>query len=501
MLRQLKAFHADHPHGIISGDTGRTDYGDASQLFARGKVPRRYANLPTIPFLVPAVIEALFQSPYSTIVELVPGEADAFCAEAARTHGGLVLTSDSDLLIHDLGPDGAMSFFNQFDVSECNSCGGRSLTTRVSSAREIAGRLGLANLLRFGFEVKEDATIMVAEAVRRSNVMISPLREQRYENFRLEYGSTSAGGSDILDGLPVALKNTVLDPRTSELVLQCLHQKPPWHVYLPFLIEDHSRASAWGASQELRYLAYSLISTISDRKLKPILIEYKRRADDITRTEVKLLSVEECCEYAGDLLDGIIHAQNVFDGRTDAAFWRAFAMIDVLKWYESADRKGPSGDIVEKVINPGRRNQWLLWQEIHLSAQLQALLYGLRVIRQALACAAESVSEMPVLNNLAAELESLPTFGVLYSPLPDTTEEPVDIRKIWPLVKAASPEEDAPNVLAEIGSGKGKPEEATFEKPKKKKRVKKQSTTSVNMTSSAKSASKNMYNLLSNTGY
>ena len=77
-------------------------------------------RLPKPPFLVPAVIEALRNSQdWAPLIQVVPGEADTYCAQDVRQNGGIVLTSDSDLLVQDLGADGRVSFF--WDVEYISS--------------------------------------------------------------------------------------------------------------------------------------------------------------------------------------------------------------------------------------------------------------------------------------------------------------------------------------------------------------------------------------------
>src|SRR5262249_10214004 len=64
----------------------------------------RGRELPYNPFTVPTVIDAIRRSPrWANITHIVPGEADAFCAAAAAEAPRTVLTTDSDLLVYDLG--------------------------------------------------------------------------------------------------------------------------------------------------------------------------------------------------------------------------------------------------------------------------------------------------------------------------------------------------------------------------------------------------------------
>jgi len=72
--------------------------------------------LPPVPFLVPAILDTLRVSgTYRSMVEIVPGEADSYCARYLKQSGGIVFTGDSDLLVHDLSSVGAVCFFKDIE--------------------------------------------------------------------------------------------------------------------------------------------------------------------------------------------------------------------------------------------------------------------------------------------------------------------------------------------------------------------------------------------------
>ncbi|KAF3343190.1 hypothetical protein VdG2_08706 [Verticillium dahliae VDG2] len=111
------------------------------------------------PFLVPAILERLrLSEKYAPLIRLVPGEADAYCADHALHHGGCVLTSDSDLLVHDLGPRGAVILFHDLRTGTLD--GHRGLIAARYSPASIAERLRLpptsAGIQRFAHELSRD---------------------------------------------------------------------------------------------------------------------------------------------------------------------------------------------------------------------------------------------------------------------------------------------------------------------------------------------------------
>ena len=80
-------------------------------------------------FLVPAVIDALRNwKDLQDKVITVPEEADLYCANYVKRHGGTVITGDSDLLVHDLGHKGAVCFFKDIHVADCEFLQGRMYT-------------------------------------------------------------------------------------------------------------------------------------------------------------------------------------------------------------------------------------------------------------------------------------------------------------------------------------------------------------------------------------
>ena len=98
---------------------------------------------------------------------MVPGEADLYCADYVRTHGGVVFTGDSDLLLHDLG-DGAVCFFKDIDLTASTST--HLFKCIQYQIRTIVQRLGLDKthgLLALAFEMTMDAHASFRELCRR----------------------------------------------------------------------------------------------------------------------------------------------------------------------------------------------------------------------------------------------------------------------------------------------------------------------------------------------
>ena len=233
---------------------------------------RYHRGIPAAPFFVASVIETLLESEYAAVTDVVPGEADTFCAVAARKArgGALIFTNDSDLLIHDIGPEGRIAFFTQVriatelrDKKHSKICD----TIRVNCFRnlEIAQRLGVANCKRLAFEIKCNPSTTLQAAIQRAKQ--PPSDASALEEFLSEYDPEFSKLNAQYDrGLDWDRQiYGCLDPRVSELVLQTINETSiqAINIYLPTLIEDPDRASAWCSTAEDRAFTYSCLQYYS----------------------------------------------------------------------------------------------------------------------------------------------------------------------------------------------------------------------------------------------
>ena len=354
--------------------------------------PSGFRGLPTSPFLVPAVIDALATSRHADRFEIVPGEADAFCADAVRRFGGTVLTSDSDLLVHDLGERGSGACFSQLEWHGLAGTGGRVLKGFGSSPREIADRLGLDSLgqgwglVRVAFEIQSEPSKTLCAAVKEAKKPLGSVRRSsEFEKFSAEYSGTGAALDSHLTsslGDKGYQASFAMDPRISELVLQSMMpREQEAHVYLPFLIEDPQRVSAWAASSELRRLAYSFL--LNSGSCTRVVREYSRKGLCIASPIVNVFESFQCETEANKFKELVDYLRSRLPTVTGSAFWRVFAVALVLSWYSITQRRLPSHDTVMRVL------VWMesgstSWEVIHLSAQYQGAIYSIRLMKQIL---------------------------------------------------------------------------------------------------------------------
>ncbi|KAL8688914.1 MAG: hypothetical protein Q9218_005290 [Villophora microphyllina] len=369
-----------------------------------GSLTSSLRSLPVPSFLVPAVLDTLGQSRYAPVTKVVPGEADPFCARATKDLGGIVLTGDSDMLVHDLGKSGAVVFFNHLEISHRDETRKRKslLTGIVHRSAEIAQRFDLPDLHRLAYEIKVDPTIGFSEALRRARFPVKDPAtfHEFFEEYAsiapspgmLEYGAPGLGGSlpdstchpvpsDIVGQRPRG--TAFLDPRLSEMVLQLsssVSKQEGVFMYLPFLMDDPSRTSAWDVSSPIRYLIYDLlICYIPDCPTS--VTETSRKGCRVVPSTI--IYSPSCLQgKVRLLLNSLKETKAHFSDVLPVLQYRIFALEEVSRWYTSNDRNLPSLSTMASALTSDNPKSGLAWEDIHLGAQIQAVLYALRMLKQ-----------------------------------------------------------------------------------------------------------------------
>ncbi|KAI0508664.1 hypothetical protein F5B22DRAFT_658973 [Xylaria bambusicola] len=384
--------------------------------------------LPRPPFLVPAVVEILKGCrTWGPLVEVVSGEADMFCAEDIRRHGGVLLTSDSDLLITDLGHDGSVSFFADIAVTD-RSAEPQGLLASKFSLESINDALALNNLgglPRVAYEIARSRSSFneALERIRNRNYE-DILHTSEYQTFLEEYS--------MKEYLPMDHRMqsmiSTLDPRISEIVIQTLlftgdgivpdvnsaqHSRGPetLAMFLPILIEDRSRISAWTNSTAVRQVAYSIMQTFAVHK-SPVVIEYRTLMASNTSIgrQVDVLGLEEAYEQCSSL----VHTLKQLANRIPSADmrWLAFAIYQDVMWSTSEERSPLSASLIHKAELPSDDERWHSWDMIHFTAQVEASLYSLRITNQILDVAVSLAQDLPPqVRELCEHLDALPAIA------------------------------------------------------------------------------------------
>ncbi|KAK0643535.1 XPG domain containing-domain-containing protein [Cercophora newfieldiana] len=417
MTKQLERYRLAYPEGV---PRQRAEFDDtaAVELFpkTRGKDAKLAAPIPS--FLVASIIDALSKSSaYASRVKMMPGEADGFCAENVRAHGGLVLTSDSDLLVHDLGNDGGVVFFADLNLDTEL----KALTAPLFRVEDISKRLSLKgdhSLAKLAFELVIDPSLTIEQAAELSRRATAATNNpSNYAEFFESYLSPETVTDSVeRDDRPI------LDPRVSELALRCLpatkdcassnkradRASKDLAIYLPFLLDFPVRISAWETSKSIRQLSYSLLQLARNEPIASVA-EFRRPQSPSSGLQAPCFTPSDIGKEASELLDLLSRIET---GITSPSLqWMVLAVyLDV----DLSMRQGKENPLSLELLRQytlGTLDQGS-WSFIHFLAQLQALLYSLRILKQIMEFTARYALERlsPETEKLRERLGELPPF-------------------------------------------------------------------------------------------
>ncbi|KAL8672453.1 MAG: hypothetical protein Q9168_003080 [Polycauliona sp. 1 TL-2023] len=383
----------------------------SSQLFnSFHSIPPLLRGLPAPPFLVPAVLDALSSSTYASVTEIVSAEADTACAKAAKDEAGVILTSDSDMLVYEIGDTSAVVFFSGLERhEEPESTPVVSvLKAKLYPTAQIAKRLELPRLLHLAYQCKLHPTVSLAEARRR---MHHPIQDESlWQHFQEEYSTQNVVQNFPVQSMGIQLQS-LLDPRISELMVQLstLAREEEIDVYLPHLIDDPSRASAWYVSSAIRQIIYDAIATraATVHASLPLLAitEFSRRGSRIVPSNMSPSSSASPAQRADSdiicaLLFRLQKAKAKFPAVSSWFRYRIFAFRESYCWHINNSKNPPSRNCIARTMM-GVVGSLVQWEDIHLEAQIQAVLYALRMLKQGHGCitvnetgAAEGIIEL-----------------------------------------------------------------------------------------------------------
>ena len=356
--------------------------------------PRQASPRVPIPaFTVPAILEALRTSEqYSHLTHLVPGEADCFCADHVSREGGALLTSDSDLVLYDLGQHGSVVFFNDIEITAQEA--GRP-TVLTYSQHAICERLSLEpgqqDMLSLAFEIKMDPyqkiSFWAAQSKKKHSASAYPAE---YADFTSEY----AKGSQSSLIIPEYLR--FLDPRVSEFLLGWTKDtnvgsasaedvsKIGSIFYLPLLLDRWDHDSAWNPSTWIRQLAYSFCPNTP--YVEFMAAEYRRTMSRKSNGHpVELFWRREMTETAHRLLSSCKTLTKKAAGPSHLP-WAIFCLKQEITHASEQGKESLVRKLLQRVnkskgkLDPGS------WSTIHLTAQIQGTLYSLRILCQVLKC-------------------------------------------------------------------------------------------------------------------
>lgn len=405
-----------------------------------------YSNIPANPFMVSTVFEdlkcrwnganitratkntlplQLFDDhesfPWADLATMVPGEADACCAHAAKIMDCCILTNDSDLVLYDLGNRGSVAFLDSVELSRWEPSKPSISQIRAAILRpsKATRRLGVSSLLPLAYELKSQPEIGLGELLRRSKNATSMAELSNYREFIDEYQN------DYCCAHAQATKQSIgfCDTRISELLWQFELRgeyagRDCPYVYLATMSEDHTKRCAWAKGREYRNVAYSILNlsqSISERH--HYVVEFTRRGQRIAEEKIQLqdemMISAQIKSFQARLED---FQASLGKDSGSLYFWILFAVIDSY-----GPDSGIDGDFqkLKQFLRVGYMGKRLEWADIHLSAQIYSVLYSLRVLKQVLEL---SNSMGTVAGGLEAILKGLPPLHIIMDPVHQHTE-------------------------------------------------------------------------------
>ncbi|KAI1659851.1 XPG domain containing-domain-containing protein [Daldinia decipiens] len=408
--QSMKALASSRPFGSPTTPEGAFRDVRANTTLTRISSRSLLDALPKPAFMIPAVLEALKASEdWGPLVVVVPGEADIFCAQDIRENGGTLLTNDSDLLIQDLGVKGCMSFL--WDVIPVDPDSKESgMVAMKISLHDINDRLGLTNLgglPRVAFEKQKGWMSFDAAVQKVRNSHEDTLHSPEYQAFVDEL----QGKEYMPSHHPVFTMLSSLDPRISEVVVQILlleqmEENPTesddpaelddpteldektlrgpetLSIFLPVMVENHDKRSAWTSSTNIRQIGYSILQNLARQRYNKI-IEYRTLdpSTSLTGRQIEIPNFEETADNCTQLVTVL---DKLAEALPSSLQWLAFAVYQDIEWSTSEQRPSLSATLVNKIINGSKFLEEYSWDLIHFTAQVQACLYSLRIVKQIL---------------------------------------------------------------------------------------------------------------------
>ncbi|TQV93018.1 DNA replication initiation factor cdc45 [Cordyceps javanica] len=410
---QLALFRGYSPRGCPRYHITEPLEASSVDAFKNGRPKNKPLEAPS--FLVPAIIEALQRSDkYSPVVKVVPGEADGYCAKAVAEAGGIVITSDSDLLVHDLGAGGVALLR---DIYRDNDGVVRAAVYRPREIFRTLGLSGISNIRRFAYERSCSVHTTTAMLVRACS---GPVRDrQSYTEFCIQYSEEERAVVPIFSSGDKLMLDE-LDPRWSELLLE-MSQQPSaavattFRMFLPVLIDNPEKGTAWENSRCIRQVAYSLARSLLSPAICGPVHEYRRvQTRDQSGRQVPLLTQSSMRSQVSELADTLQSLAKLLPGSRDSLYWLlAYVVLDVRG--SAADARSPFAAEVllqQQAQWPSESTATVAWSFAHFVAQLQATYYSLRMLRQLVRAsppdAKRAAGPAAPLSRLSEALDALP---------------------------------------------------------------------------------------------
>ncbi|SPO03190.1 uncharacterized protein DNG_05872 [Cephalotrichum gorgonifer] len=307
---------------------------------------------------------------------------------ARRTPDAVVLTSDSDLLLYDIGCSSVI-FLDDIVLSDrhtappCFTFSPLFLEARL----KLPGTDPAHALRRFAFELVKTPNASFPQLLARCK---RPASEREYSKFDQQYRVQQS-----ISPLPTAHNSNPLDSRLSELFLQCSSEAlcPPHRpdflpgvaarFFLPNMLENYGRSSCFEPSSEIRQLAYSLLSLDADGQVQGVW-EFKRLHVLAGRgTYVPVLPPSGLPQATRDWAAPLSHVSSHI-GKDCEYFWPAIALELDARYSRSEGKARLAPTLAGMGQCTSEMTPTVPWDLVHFKAQVDACCYSFRILGQVL---------------------------------------------------------------------------------------------------------------------
>lgn len=427
------------------------------------------------PFLVFAIVEELLRHPdFCDVTYLVQGEADPYCVAAAQAFRGdspvTILSDDADLLVYQLGKHTGVVAFRDLYISHTAST--IVWTAERYSPSEVVKRspIPIKDMIKPAYFMEKDPYLSFENACRMLKSK-DPCKEPDFAAFEKTFQTTEEVTQwDKIKSAPTEEKSSnVLDSRISE----CIHrlessargeESGGLRMYLPFILDDPSKKTAWSVGGGLRTLAYSALLQLGGMDLG--VQEYRRSGIRIVSTPVEPLSedgiVDQAKQLTAHIQQVLAWAVETYQLPQDDA-WRCIVLQHVLSNLQADGYLLPSLEDLLSVLSQDEEPKWHL---IHLSGQYQAAFYSFRMIKQIISYMERHSDGTAGFKDLAQLMESLPRISTFFgnSDLDKQAWRAIVGDVLSTLTEKDDDEEQRPRKKAKKSKKKGKPLSAGLQK-------------------------------------
>jgi hypothetical protein len=383
---------------------------DRTALFDVSGQPAQQKHFPLQPpFLVPSIIDALKASDkYRDLVQLVPGEADEYCARHAfKATPACILTSDSDLLVHDLPEGTGVVFLRDIYTADDNA-----LSCALFTQSEISAQFEVS-CTRLAYE-RERLPQATLNQLRRICLEETP-DDILFRRFCQQYVQTEEGSRKM------PLSSQYLDPRLSEVVYQLSDRSGPQpDMFLPMLTDSPLRTSAWEPSLDLRAMGYSLAAQACKSRHKT-LREHRKIQNITERNEHH--KVRNISQHKGTSVELSVHTAKAFmtqltsllkscadsKRRENEPAWLLACLAVDIQDQMKIEKRSWSLVMLQNPEKPSKKSKLHSWDITHVTAHFLATLYSFRLVDQILrALPAGALKELqPGLQDLKEHISSI----------------------------------------------------------------------------------------------